>query len=416
MQNPLETMINQAEIPGVSVARISGGGDIATETAGVVNTDTHEAVSDTTVFQAASLSKPVFAYIVLKMVEDGKFSRPGEARESGLDRPLHEICDFGPPELREHPNYKLLTPRNLLSHQAGLPNWFKPNEPESYVAPAKTRFDYSGLGYCFLNEVAEHVAKKPLHELSREAFDKKPLNMSHSSFVPFPEDSAEQTYRAVGHHADGAADTRAPSLPSRANPAASLVTTAEDYAKFLNACLHDGFIRSHMFEPQLNLAGKDKKAMDAKVSEETLRQISWCIGMGLQTADNGEPIAFHWGDNETSRAFTAINLRTNEAVACFTNSANGPSVFQQIAEPVVGSLTPVSQWLSRREGLIFAEDRVNHDAQLTTTPKTTGQYKDKMQEIIKSEPGYMASTESSRAKEREKYSPFQTTPKPPWKP
>ena len=146
-----------------------------------------------------------------------------------------------------------------------------------------------------------------------------------------------------------------------------------------------------MFEPQLNLAGKDQKAMDAEVSEETLRQISWGIGMGLQTTDNGDPIAFHWGDNETSRAFTAINLRTNEAVACFTNSANGPSVFQQIAEPVVGSLTPVSQWLSRREGLVFAEDRVSHDAQLTTTPKTTGQYKDKMQEIRKSEPGYRLS-------------------------
>lgn len=83
-------------------------------------------------------------------------------------------------------------------------------------------------------------------------------------------------------------------------------------------------------------------------------------------------------------------------------------------EPVVGSLTPVIQWLSLREGLVFAEDRVSHDAQLTTMLKTTGQYKDKMQEIRKSEPGYMAPTESSGAKEREKYSPFQTTLKPPW--
>ena len=420
---PIETiMIEQAKIPGMSIATISSDGEIVKKSVGVTDRGNKapQAVTDVTVFQAASLSKPVFAYIVLKMVEDGKFSRPGEAPESGLDRPLHEICDFGPPELRDHPNYKLLTPRNLLSHQASLPNWFKPGEPEAYVGAAdvatvETRFDYSGLAYCFLNEVVEHIAGKPLDELSREVFDDESLEMNHTSFVPFPEESDKQTKRAVGHKADGSPDKRAPSLPSRANPAASLVTTAEDYAKFLNACLHDEFIRSHMFEPQLNLAGKDKKAMDAKVSEETLRQVSWGIGMGLQTADNRDPIAFHWGDNETSRAFTAINLRTNEAVVCFTNSANGPSVFQQIAEPVVGSLTPVSQWLSRREGLVFAEDRVSHDAHLTTTPKTTGQYKDKMQEIRKSEPGYMASTESSRAKEREKYTPFQTTPKPPWK-
>jgi hypothetical protein len=148
--------------------------------------------------------------------------------------------------------------------------------------------------------------------------------------------------------------------------------------------------------------------MDAKVSEETLVQISWGIGMGLQTADNGNTIAFHWGDNETSRAFTAINLRTNEAVACFTNSANGPSVFQQIAEPVVGSLTPVSQWLSLREGLVFAEDRVSHDVQLTTTPKTE-QYKDKMRKIRTSQPGNMA-LEPSEANEREKNIPLKTTP------
>jgi len=436
----LERTIRQAHVPGVSVSRLSHGGNIATEAAGVINTDTREAVTDSTVFQAASLSKPVFAYIVLKMVERGMFSRPGETPQSGLDRPLYEIGHFGPPHLRDHPNYKLLTPRNLLSHQASLPNWFKLGEPEAYVVAADvatvgTRFDYSGLAYCFLNEVVEHVAGgydlglmsetkrdprkiyleptteglqyevigldgalkqntipwdklpeyfprnpsdivhsqvgltpilldytskaghtlagKPLPELSREVFDDEPLRMNHTSFVPFPEESAEQTKRAIGHKADGSPDKRVPSLPIRSNPAASLVTTAEDYAKFLNACLHDDFIRGHMFEPQpqLSLAGRDQKAMDAKVPEETLRQMGWGIGMGLQTADNGDPIAFHWGDNETSRAFTAINLRTNEAVACFTNSANGPAIFRQIAEPVVGDLSPICQWLSQREGL-----------------------------------------------------------------
>lgn len=352
----LQALIQDNNVVGASVAVLNHG-KIKTVSAGkLVRGGDDDDVTPNAVFEAASLSKPVFAYIVLKIVEDGKFSRPGEAPESGLERPLHEICDFGPPELRDHPNYKLLTPRNLLSHQASLPNWFKPGEPEAYVGAAdvvtvKTRFDYSGLAYCFLNEVVEHIAGKPLDELSREVFDDESLEMNHTSFVPFPEESDKQTKRAVGHKADGSPDKRAPSLPIRANPAASLVTTAEDYAKFLNTCLHDDFIRTHMFEPQLNLAGKDQKAIDAKVSEETLRQISWGIGMGLQTGDNGDPIAFHWGDNETSRAFTAINLRTNEAVACFTNSANGPAVFRQVAELIVGSIEPITTWLRNREKL-----------------------------------------------------------------
>lgn len=352
----LEALLQRANVPGISIAKISSDGVIASQRAGVINSETREAVTDHTLFQAASLTKPVFAYIVLKMVERGLFSRPGESPESGLDRPLHEICDFGPPELRSDPNYKLLTPRILLSHQAGLPNWFKRDERKAYVADPKTRFDYSGEGYCFLNDVVQHLSgKKPLHELSREIFDNEPLNMSHSGFIPPPEGSTELAMRALGHKTDGTPDKRPPpSGPILANPAASLVTTAEDYAKFLNACLHDEFIRRHMFEPQpsqLSLANRDQKAIDAGVSKETLRQMSWGIGMGLQTADTGDMIAFHWGDNETSRAFTAINLRTNEAAVCFTNSANGPALFRDIVEPVVGNLDVVSQWLSTREGL-----------------------------------------------------------------
>jgi CubicO group peptidase (beta-lactamase class C family) len=175
MPNPLEMMINQAEIPGVSVARISGD-DITTETAGVINADTHEAVSDTTVFEAASLSKPVFAYIVLKMAERG---------EIDLDRPLHEYCDFGPPDMRGSANYEKLTARMVLSHQAGLPNEFDPDHgvPFAYVSAAGKNFDYSGEAFRFLLEVVEKI-KKPenLEDLARKEFAE--IGMRHSSFSP----------------------------------------------------------------------------------------------------------------------------------------------------------------------------------------------------------------------------------------
>ena len=47
-------------------------------------------------------------------------------------------------------------------------------------------------------------------------------------------------------------------------------------------------------------------------------------------------------------------------------------------------------------------------------PKSQSQYKDELRQLREPEPGYMRSTESSRAKEREKY--IDTSPKPPWKP
>lgn len=365
-------MIEQANIPGVSVATVSSNGEIVKQAAGITNRDDPQKVTEATVFEAASLSKPVFAYIVLKMVERGELSRPGESPESGLDRPLHEICPFGPPHLRDDPNYKLLTVRNILSHQAGLPNWFKPGEPEEYVATPGTRFDYSGLAYCFLNEVIEHVSGKSLHQLSQEVFDDSHLKMSSSSFVPHAEGSIRREARAIGHSAEGVPDKKE-HFPRelRPNPAASLFTTAEDYAKFLRACANDEFIRGHMLKPQVELAGKDIKAIDAGVSAEMLEHMQWGLGMGLQKTKDGQTIAFHWGDVETCRAFAAINLDTKQVATCFTNSANGPLMFQRVVEPVVGDLHGVSQWLSQREGLVLNQTAMFRDAMIATRALST---------------------------------------------
>lgn len=348
----LDSLIDNGRIPGAAVASVASDGEAKTQSKGVTNNVTTQAVTNHTVFEAASLSKPVFAYITLKLIEQGLFSRSGESPESGLDRPLCEMCDFGPPHLREHPNYAQLTARTILSHQAGLPNWFTPGQPEDYIAEASTSFDYSGLGYCFLDEVIEHITEKSLHELSQEMFNSEPLNMQSSSFVAHDEGTPERDGRAIGHYSDETLDQRE-HFPrdQRPNPAVSLFTTAQDYARFLTVCTRDPFIRTHMFAPQIALAGKDQKAIDTGVSASTLEHLNWGLGIGLQTNEHGETIAFHWGDVETNRSFAAINLTTQKAVACFTNSANGPRIFQDVSEPVVGDMKYISQWLSQREGL-----------------------------------------------------------------
>ena len=279
---PIQDTMEKATIPGISIAHISPDGTLSTRTFGAADTRSKAPVVPDTVFEAASLSKPVFAYLVLKAVERGLFSRDGESPESGLDRPLHEICAFGPLPLRTHPNYRLLTVRTILSHQAGLPNWFKPREDEDYLATVGTRFDYSGVAYCFLDEVLQHVSGQPLDVLSQAVFER--LDMKHSRFVA----PAEGT-RAIGHDAAGRADTRE-HFPSalRPNPAASLFTTAEDYVKFLTACLQDEFIRKHLFEPQIDLRDKDPRAIKGDMALDALKSMRWGLGMGLQQAENGD--------------------------------------------------------------------------------------------------------------------------------
>jgi hypothetical protein len=107
-----------------------------------------------------------------------------------------------------------------------------------------------------------------------------------------------------------------------------------------------------MFKPVVSsLKDKDTKAMKQGVSTDTLDQISWGLGIGIQKNTDGTRIAFHWGDNGTGRNLAAINLTTDEAVVCLTNSENGPAVFREIAEPIVGDLSAIGQWLSIREEL-----------------------------------------------------------------
>ncbi|AUH72741.1 class C beta-lactamase-related serine hydrolase [Legionella sainthelensi] len=446
----LEELQEKNHLPGIAVAIISNQGKVTTQSVGVTNS---------TLFEAASLSKPVFAYIVLKLAQDGKIN---------LDTPLYKYGHFGPPEIRIHENYNKLTARMILSHQAALPNESSLPEfiPEVNVGE---KFNYSGVAYQFLGEVVQNITKQSLETLAQKAFAK--IGMTNSSFMPptgcsliklpdyelkpIPEslnallqgtldrhgqlsiiyhqdrlfiaekadDGQIQLIEkdpsqieennliaikkrfadipnnafwlskpisvearelpliiaivghppkyaatiAIGHNPDNSVDLKQKFYI--AHPGASLYTTAEDYGKFLRECTTDEFIRTEMFGVKISgeknnktctpivpsLAGKDTKAKDNLVSPDILMQIAWGVGIGLQRNPNGSFIAFHWGDNGSGRNLAAINLTTKMAVVCLTNSANGPLAFRSIAEPVVGDLTAVSQWLSRREGLPMAQ-------------------------------------------------------------
>lgn len=341
-------LIEENNIPAISIATISSTGSITTKAEGVTSQVDPQKVTDQTIFEAASLSKPVFAYIVLKMAERG---------EIDLDTPLIDILEdkfgkgdpnaqFGPPfpGIRDHENYRKLTARMLLSHQAGLPNEFSPPDFK-FVAKAGEGFDYSGEAYRFLMEVIDKIASpKTVEDLAQEEFKK--IGMERSSFV-----RPDTTNLAIGHHKNGKVDDRQHFFGI--HPAGSLHTTSEDYGKFLRACMSDEFVRKEMFTPCItDLAGKDSKGIKQEVPESTLSQIGWGLGIGLQKNTDGSTTAFHWGDGSgTCRNFAAINLSTNQAVACFTNSANGPAAFKQVCEPLIGDLSIVSDWLSIREQL-----------------------------------------------------------------
>ncbi len=206
------------KIPGVSLAALRAGTRSVELYSGVRGVHDHAAVDAATVFEAASLTKPLVAYIALQLVEEGLLD---------LQQPLFEICgDYVPGDS----NSRRIAAFHVLTHTSGLPNIVRDNAPlRTYFMPGE-RFSYGSSAFAWLQRAMETVSARPLEMLARtRVFG--PLGMRHSSL-------AWQERFAV-NHAQGHEWEGQP-VPKRrvqtAQASWSLLTTASDYVGFVQAC------------------------------------------------------------------------------------------------------------------------------------------------------------------------------------
>jgi CubicO group peptidase (beta-lactamase class C family) len=226
-----ETM-RETNIPGVSIAYKEGEASPQTEAIGY--TDKHHIqamsrVNRKTSFAAASLSKPVFAYLTLKLIEQGVLSHDGEPSINGLDRPLNDIYPFDE-WLREHgqtlreqdqERAHQITARHCLSHSSGLSI---DSSPDLRFPPGQ-EYAYSGFGLMYLQKVLEVVTGRSLEDLAQEHVFSK--HMPSSSFLP------PQKRRYMQETASRRAGSKERVKP--ANGANSLHTTGIEYANLMEA-------------------------------------------------------------------------------------------------------------------------------------------------------------------------------------
>ncbi len=338
-----EELMGRTRLPGLAIAEIRDGEIERVDLLGVANAETGELLTEHTLFEAASLSKPVFATAVLRLVERG---------ELDLDRPLGELVDD--PRLAHDPRAGTLTARLVLSHQTGLPNWG--GERLDFERDPGTGFGYSGEGYVYLQRAVEASTGLPLDELARrEVFD--PLGMEQSRFS-WPEGA--ELALATPHDEAGAA--REKRQQHEGNAAASLHTTAEEYARFVRAWIAGGLLAPETVDMALAPAVRieTERRNDGPEAPRVETSLAWGLGWGIQEpapGGGGAPIYWHWGDNGPFKAFVALDREGGSGVVYFANGMNGLAPGPALVEGVVGAMAPTFDWLvyERYDAPGFAE-------------------------------------------------------------
>jgi CubicO group peptidase (beta-lactamase class C family) len=352
----LPRLLELASVPGLALGVVERG-RVWSRGFGRAIEDPVRPATDETVFEAASLGKPLFAYAVLRLVD---------AKVLDLDHPLYEYL---PLTESNSPRMKRITARHVLSHTTGLPNWRQqPGPLEPTVEPGK-KFSYSGEAYFYLQRVVEAVTGKSFARVMREQV-LDPLEMMQSSYVWLPEfetrmaagyDGQENrldVQAAIGRrtlsiaqqwgvplsdwrHEESAravplVNPQWPPLPLYMvpNSASSLLTTVSDYARFLSRLVAP---------PGLDLSAGSRAAMStAQVRLNSA--LSWGLGWGIQRDEHGEML-WHWGANNSFRNFVIADPVNRRAVVVFTNSENGPRLYERVIAAVTGHDHPAFLWI-----------------------------------------------------------------------
>lgn len=321
----------EGDVPGLAIALLHKSEVVWHKGYGVKNSQTKEPVTDSTMFEAASLSKPVFAYAVLKLADSGKID---------LDTPLNKYLP-GNYDVGDDPRINQITARQVLSHTTGFPNWRNEKVLKIYFTPGE-RFSYSGEGFVYLSKVVEKITGEKFNDFMKHSVF-EPLGMTSSSYVW--QDNFAQL-KSFGH--SPMSEPRGQNKVEIANAAASLVTTAQDYGKFLAAILKGQGLKKatlqQMMTAQIKLSESGTNNT-MRMPEKLSPTLSWGLGAGLQQTADGVSL-WHWGDNGNTKAYFVAFDKQKSGVVIFTNSANGLSIIPEIVNEAVGGQQPALAWLN----------------------------------------------------------------------
>lgn len=340
-------LMQGASLQGLAVAVVEGGEVVYTRAFGQRNAR-GEPLGGETVMYGASLTKAVFAYTVLQLVDEGRFT---------LDTPIERLLPRPLPSYPNDPRYgpwhtlagderwRQITPRILLSHRAGFAN-FAFLEPDGKLRihfDPGTRYAYSGEGLILLQFVLEQgLGLKVGEEMQRRVFDR--FGMRRTSMVWRPDFAVNL---ADGVTAEGQwvpHDER-----SKVRAAGSMDTTIEDFARFSAGFMRGEGLsaasRAEMTRAQWPITGARQFPSLAPEVPAAQRRPGLAAGLGVVVFEGPQGPAFFKGGHNDSTGNTWVCVERRRAcVALLSNDVRAEKVFHELVRFILGETGAPWHW------------------------------------------------------------------------
>lgn len=341
LDRQVERLQKAANVHGIGISIFNRNKVVYKKTFGYKRADTKEPLQTSTNFYGASLSKAVFAVLVMKLVEEGLLDLD-KPLASYLTRPIYEYTpvtrwhdDYR--SLRTDTLYKKITARMCLAHTTGFSNWRWDEKDQTLrvnFTPG-TRYGYSGEGMVYLQVVLEKLLGRSLETLVDEKIF-RPLNMKQSAYAWKPQFESDYAW---GHRTDGKIYPKDKDNEPRS--ASTLETTLDDYTLFTESVLNHSLLTpastKAMFTPQIRLRSLQQHG-PLRLKDSTLNdniQLSSGLGWLLLQSPYGQG-AFKEGHGDGFQHYSILFPQSGTGIILLTNSDNGESIFKELLELAIG--------------------------------------------------------------------------------
>jgi len=349
LDSDIEAICQKGNVQGMGICIFNNNEVAYLKTFGYKRLDSKQKLMPITNMYGASLSKAVFAVLVMKLVEEQKLD---------LDKPLQSylpkpIFDY-PSTKKWHDNYQDLkkdtlygkiTARMCLDHTTGMPNWrwYEPDQKLRVKFKPGSRYLYSGEGLVYLQVVLEHMLGRDLESVMQEKV-LKPAGMARSSFKW--QNEFENDF-AFGHKPDGTLYEK--DKDNEVRSASTLETTVLDFSQFCAALLQNKLLepasRKALFTKQIQLRSvqqfgplseKDTNANDAI-------SLGYGLGWGLLKSPYGAG-AFKEGHGDGFQHYCILFPEAGKGVIIMSNSDNAESTFKALLELTIRDVYTPWYW------------------------------------------------------------------------